>query len=80
MLNGSEKCSTINPNVRETHNYSIVEYMAQSPCAMSALEVLQSCPAQRSALLTKIRAFDPKKSLVITFDKDVSLSSVFIEE
>ena len=36
---------------------------------MSALEVLQSCPSQRSALLTAIGAIDPKKSLMITFDK-----------
>ena len=35
---------------------------------MSALEVLQSCPAQRSALLTALGAVDPKNSLMITFD------------
>ena len=35
---------------------------------MSALEVLQSCPAQRSALLTAIGAIDPKNYLLITFD------------
>ena len=35
---------------------------------MSALEVLQSCPAQHSALLTTIGAIDPKNSLLITFD------------
>ena len=35
---------------------------------MSALEVLQSCPAQCSALLTAIGAVNPKKSLMITFD------------
>ena len=34
-----------NPNARATSNYSIVEDLAQTPCAMSALEVLQSCPA-----------------------------------
>ena len=41
----SSKRSTINPNARAAQNYSIVEDLAQSPCAMSALEVLQSCPA-----------------------------------
>ena len=35
---------------------------------MLALQVLQSCLAQCSALLTAIGAVDPKKSLVITFD------------
>ena len=33
-----------NLNARAATNYSIVEYLAQSPCAMLALEVLQSCP------------------------------------
>ena len=37
---GSVKRATINPNARATQNYSIVEDMAQSSCAMSALEVL----------------------------------------
>ena len=35
---------------------------------MSSLEVLQSCPNQRSALLTAIGVVDPKNSLMITFD------------
>ena len=34
-----------NPNARAATNYSIVEDLAQTPCVMSALEVLQSCPA-----------------------------------
>ena len=29
-----------NPNARATANYSVVEYLTQTPCAMSALEVL----------------------------------------
>ena len=62
------KHKTINPNSRAAQNYSIVEDLAQSPCAMSALEVLQSFPSQRSAMLTTIGAVDPKNSLVITFD------------
>lgn len=32
--------STFNPSLRAAQNYNIVEYLAQSPCAMSALEVL----------------------------------------
>ena len=45
MPKASSKRSTINPNARAAQNYSIVEDLAQSPCAMSALEVLQSCLA-----------------------------------
>ena len=33
-----------NPNARAAHNYSVVEDLSQNPCAMSALEVLQSFP------------------------------------
>ena len=40
-----------NPNYRATSIYSTVEYFSQTPCAMSALEVLQSCPAQQGSLL-----------------------------
>lgn len=65
---GFSKCATINPNARAAQNYSIVEDLAQSPCAMSALEVLQSCPSQRSALLSAIGAVDPNNSLMLTFD------------
>ena len=35
-----------NPNARAIANYFVVEYLAQTPCAMLALEVLQSCPSQ----------------------------------
>ena len=34
-----------NPNARAAANYSLVEYLSQTHCVMSALEVLQSCPA-----------------------------------
>jgi hypothetical protein len=51
---GAFKKASHNPNARATHNYSVVEYLSQTPCAMSALEVLQSCPAQRKALLTSL--------------------------
>ena len=34
-----------NPHARAAQNYNIVEDLAISPSAMSALEVLQSCPA-----------------------------------
>jgi hypothetical protein len=51
---GAFKKSSHNPNARTTHNYSMVEDLSQTPCAMSALEVLQSCPAQRKSLLTSL--------------------------
>ena len=41
---GAMKRTVHNPNARVAHNYNIVEDLAQAPCAMSALEVLQSCP------------------------------------
>ena len=33
-----------NPNSQAAQFYNVVEYLAQAPCAMSTLEVLQSCP------------------------------------
>jgi len=37
---GVLKHSTHNPNSRATHNYSIIEDLGQTPCAMSDLGVL----------------------------------------
>ena len=51
---GAFKKVSHNPNARATQNYSVVEDLSQTPCAMSALEVLQSFPAQRKALLTAL--------------------------
>jgi hypothetical protein len=42
---GAFKKASHNPNARAAHNYSMVEDLSQTPCAMSTLEVLQSCPA-----------------------------------
>jgi hypothetical protein len=42
---GAFEKASHNPNARATQNYSMVEDLSQTPCAMSALEVLQSCPA-----------------------------------
>ena len=39
--------STCNPRARAAQNYNIVEDLAQSPSAMSALEVLQNFPSQK---------------------------------
>ena len=51
---GAFKKDSHNPNARATQNYSAVEDLSQTPCAMSALEVLQSCPTQRKVLLTAL--------------------------
>jgi hypothetical protein len=51
---GAFKKSSHNPNARATQNYSMVEDLSQTPCAMSALEVLQSYPSQRKALLVAL--------------------------
>jgi hypothetical protein len=45
-----------------------VEDLAQAPSTMSSLEVLQSCPAQRKALLKAIGGIDPTDTNLIIFD------------
>ena len=50
--------SAFNPHARAAQNYNIVEDFDVSPSAMLALEVLQSCPAQRKLLLSAIGAVD----------------------
>jgi hypothetical protein len=35
-----------NPSLCVTQHYNVVEDLAQAPCAMSTLEVLQNCPHQ----------------------------------
>jgi hypothetical protein len=42
---GAFKRASHNPNARAAQNYSVVEDLSQTPCTMSALEVLQSCPS-----------------------------------
>jgi hypothetical protein len=51
---GAFKKASHNLNARATQNYSVVEDLSQTPCAMSSLEVLQSFPSQRKALLTAL--------------------------
>jgi hypothetical protein len=60
--------STFNPHAHATQNYNIVEDLAQAPSAMSALEVLQSCPIQRKALLKSIGGINPTDTNLIIFD------------
>ena len=63
----SIKQATHNPNARAAQNYSVVEDLAQAPCAMFVLEVLQSCLVQRSTLLSALGASDPASSNAISF-------------
>jgi hypothetical protein len=65
---GVVRKSAFNPHAHASHNYSIVEDMAQVPSAMSSLEVLQSCPIQRKALLKAIGGIDPMDMNLIIFD------------
>ena len=50
-----------NPNAQATQFYNVFEDLAQEPCAISTLEVLQSCPTQCKNLLTVLGALDPGK-------------------
>ena len=54
-LIGLRRRASHNPNARADHNYSVAEDLSQTPCAMSALEVLQSFPSQRKDLLIQNR-------------------------
>jgi hypothetical protein len=51
---GAFEKASHNPNTRAAHNYSVVEDLSQTPCAMSSLEVLQSFPAQKKSLLAAL--------------------------
>ena len=59
-----------NPNAQDAHNENIVEEIDQAPCAMSAMEVLQYCLAQRKQLFSSTRAVDPSDVTLITLDLD----------
>jgi hypothetical protein len=65
---GAFKKASHNPNERATQNYSVVEDLSQTPCAMSALEVLQSFPAQRKALLTTLGSTETCNPCTIMLD------------
>ena len=62
--------SILNPNTRVSQYYNRVEYLAQAPCAMSTLEVLQTCPTQRNNFLTSLGSLDPKNNNIIAFKLD----------
>ena len=58
--------------MRAASNYNIVDDLAQSPAAMSALEVLKNCLSQCKTLLSAIGAIDPNDSNLMAFDLDQS--------
>ena len=55
-------------NAWATQFYNVVEDLAQVACAMSTLEVLQSCPTQRKNLLTTLGALDQDNTNLIHFN------------
>jgi hypothetical protein len=65
---GAFKKASHNPNTRAAQNYSVVEDLSQTPCAMSTLEVLQSCPAQRKALLAALGSTETCNPSTIMLD------------
>ena len=46
----------------------MAQYLAQASCAMSTLEVLQSCPTQCKNLLTTLGALEPNNTNLIHFN------------
>ena len=67
---GTLRRMTHNTSACAVQNYNIVEDLAQAPSAMSALEVLQTCPAQRKAFLSAIGGIDPQDSMLAIFDME----------
>jgi hypothetical protein len=65
---GAFKKYSHNPNARAAQNYSLVEDLSQTPCAMSALEVLQSFPSQRKSLLTALGSTETCNPSTIMLD------------
>jgi len=65
---GTIRKAIFNPNAKATQNYNIVEGLAQAPCAMSTLEVLQHCPMQRRTLFPALRAIELETSNHIVFN------------
>jgi hypothetical protein len=65
---GAFKKSSHNPNERASQSYSMVEYLSQTPCAMSTLEVLQIYPSQRKSLLTTLGYTETRNPGTIMLD------------
>jgi hypothetical protein len=61
---------TFNDNSHTAQKYNIIEYLAEVPCAMSSLKVLQHCHSQGRTLLLSIGVMDREDSNLITFNLD----------
>ena len=66
--------SVFNPNAQVSQFYNIVEDLAQAPCAMYTLEVLQSCPTEHKNLLTALGALDLDNTNLIHFNVENYMS------
>ena len=65
---GTLQKAVFNPNARDAQFYNVVEDLAQAPCALSTLEVLQSCLIQLKKLLTTLGALDLYNTNLIHFN------------
>ena len=73
ILKGVFKKAFHNTNSRVASKYSMVEYLAQTSCAMLALELLHIFPTQRDSLLTGLGSMD-SSSLMEKFNiSDVNM-------
>ena len=59
-----------NTSTRAAQHYNIVEDLVQASSTMLVLEVLQTCPTPRKALLSAIGGIDPMDSMLAIFDMD----------
>jgi len=59
-------------STKVAHTYSIVDDLAQSPAAMSTLEVLRMCPSKWKALLSSLGVMDPQDNQMIFFHAEKS--------
>ena len=67
-LKGVVHKSTFNPRTHVAQNYNVVEDLTQPPFSMSTLDILQSCPSQKQALLSAIGAIDLTDSNLVVFN------------
>jgi hypothetical protein len=65
---GAFKKASHNPNARVAQNYSVVEDLSQTPCAISSLEVLQSCHSKRKDLLATLESAKTCNTSTIMLD------------
>ena len=62
--------SVFNPYTRASQYYNVVEDLAQEPCAILTLKVLQMSLAQQRNLLSVLGAMAPKHNNIISFKLD----------